>query len=373
VKPLVFVTGGAGFIGSHIVELLLERGYRVRVYDKLVEQVHGEAAAPRYVPPDAEFVQADMRDSDALRRALDGVSLVLHQAAEVGVGQSMYEIVRYVDANTGGTAVLLELLANEPHTVEKIVVASSMSIYGEGAYHCGEHGEVHPRLREDAQLAARDWDVRCPLCGAPADPLPTREDKPLFPTSIYAISKLDQELMCLSVGAAYSIPVVALRYFNTYGQRQAISNPYTGVAAIFSGRLLNGNPPLIFEDGEQRRDFVHVTDIARANILALESDRANGQVLNIGTGRPSSVLDVAETLARLLGLEIAPEVVAKYRAGDIRHCYADISRARELLGFEPRVAFEDGMAGLVEWLADQEAVDRVGVAAAELEQRGLAR
>ena len=371
-KPLVLVTGGAGFIGSHIVEMLLELGYPVRVYDKLVEQVHG-GRGPTHVPEGAEFIEADMRDADALRRALDGVHVVVHQAAEVGVGQSMYEIVRYSDANTGGTAVLLELLTNEPHQVQKIVVASSMSIYGEGAYFCSRDGQVHPRLRSAEQLARQEWEVHCPKCGQLVEPIPTPEEKPLFPTSIYAISKMDQELMCLAVGQAYGLPIVALRYFNAYGPRQSLSNPYTGVAAIFSSRLLNGRPPTIFEDGQQTRDFIHVTDVARANVLALESERANGEVLNIGTGRPTSILEVAHTLAQRLGVDIEPDIVGEYRAGDIRHCYADISKARELLGFDARVRFEEGMGELINWVREQEAIDRVDVARAELERRGLTR
>jgi dTDP-L-rhamnose 4-epimerase len=371
-KPLVLVTGGAGFIGSHIVELLLEHGYPVRIFDKLVEQVHG-GAGPRYVPKEAEFIRGDMRDVDALRKALNGVHLLIHDAAEVGVGQSMYEVVRYVDANTGGTAVLLELLANEPHQLEKIIVASSMSIYGEGAYRCNEHGTVFPRLRPESQLARREWEVRCPVCGLPTTPIPTAEDKPLVPTSIYAITKMDQELMCLAIGAAYGISTTALRYFNAYGPRQALSNPYTGVAAIFSSRLLNGNPPLVFEDGNQSRDFIHVTDVARANLLALESDRAGGEVFNVGTGLATSIADVARELAERLGLEIAPEMASKFRAGDIRHCYADISKARRLLGFEPRVKFEEGIKELIHWVKEQEAVDSVAGACRELERRGLSR
>jgi dTDP-L-rhamnose 4-epimerase len=371
-KPLVLVTGGAGFIGSHIVELLLERGYPVRVFDKLVEQVHG-GAGPRFVPKGAEFIRGDVRDVDALRKALVGVRRVIHQAAEVGVGQSMYEVVRYVDANTGGTAVLLELLANQRHQVEKVIVASSMSIYGEGAYQCAEHERVYPRIRPEAQLARRTWEVFCPRCGHPVEPVPTPEDKPVFPTSIYAISKMDQELMCLIIGSAYGIPVTALRYFNVYGPRQALSNPYTGVAAIFSSRLLGGRAPLVFEDGRQSRDFVHVTDIARANLLALESDRSDGEAINIGTGRPTTVARVAHLLAHHLGVDAEPEIVGQFRAGDIRHCYADITRARERLGFEPRVAFEEGIVDLVAWVREQEAIDKVDAARAELERRGLTR
>jgi dTDP-L-rhamnose 4-epimerase len=372
-KPLVLVTGGAGFIGSHLVESLLERGYRVRVYDKLVEQVHGDDPSPRYVPADAEFVRGDMRDADALRRALDGVEAIFHDAAEVGVGQSMYEIVRYVDANTGGTAVLLELLANERHTVEKIVVASSMSIYGEGAYRCARHGQVHPRLRPPEQFDRGEWDTLCPDCGRRLDALPTSEAKTPLPTSIYAITKLDQELMCLAYGESYGVPVTALRYFNAYGPRQALSNPYTGVAAIFSSRLLNARPPVVFEDGLQQRDFVHVSDLVRANVLALEASAANGRVINVGTGVPTSVLEVARILAAELDVDVEPEVVGQFRAGDIRHCYADISVAQDVLEYTPRVAFEDGMAELVQWLATQEAEDRVDPAREELRRRGLTR
>ena len=371
-KPLVLVTGGAGFIGSHVVEQFLEAGYPVRVLDKLVDQVHG-GVGPRYLPSDVEFVRGDINDSDVLRRTLKDVGVIVHDAAEVGVGQSMYEIVRYVHANTSGTAVLLELLANEPHHVEKIVVASSMSTYGEGAYRCERHGVVHPRLRPPDQLARREWGMRCPSCTESVEPVPTSEEKPLFPTSVYAITKLDQELLCLTVGAAYNIPVVALRYFNTYGPRQALSNPYTGAAAIFASRLLNGAAPIIFEDGRQQRDFVHVTDIARANVLAVESEAAHDQALNIGTGRPLSILDVALTLARLLGSSQEPEIVGQFRAGDIRDCYADVSLARDLIGYEPRVTFEDGMRQLVGWLAEQRPEDRVSVARAELDRRGLTK
>ena len=368
----VLITGGAGFIGSHVAESLLEAGHDVRVYDRLVEQVHG-THGPRYVPAEAEFVLGDMRDAAALRRALRDVDAVVHHAAEVGVGQSMYQITRYVDGNTSGTGVMLEILANERHNVKRIVVASSMSVYGEGAYRCEEHGLVHPLVRDDAQLGRREWEMRCPTCGAHAIPVPTLETTPIAPASIYAISKLDQELMCLAVGRAYDIGVVALRYFNTYGPRQALSNPYTGVAAIFSSRLINGQPPLVFEDGLQLRDFVHVHDVARATVLALSSERAVGQAINIGTGRPVSVLEVAEVLAEHIGVELPARISATSRSGDIRHCWADVTRARELLGFDAEVDFGEGMKELVAWVRKQEADDRSEAAHAELAQRGLAR
>jgi dTDP-L-rhamnose 4-epimerase len=380
----VLVTGGAGFIGSHLVDALVDAGHDVRIFDSLVPQVHGDATdrrPPDYVNRQAEFVHGDVRDRDGLRAALRDVEVVFHQAAEVGVGQSMYQITRYVGANTGGTAALLDLLANEPHEVQKLIVASSMSIYGEGAYECPVHGRVFPELRPDAQLATREWEMHCPepadegagTCGRTVQPVATPEGKPLFPTSIYAISKMDQELMALTVGRAYDLPTVALRYFNVYGPRQSLSNPYTGVAAIFSSRLLNGNPPLIFEDGRQSRDFIHVSDIVRANLLAMTRDEANFGVFNVGTGRPKTVLDVAHALADGLGVDLAPEIVGQYRAGDIRHCYADISRIQQALGFQPRVAFAQGMADLIDWVREQEGVDRVDEARAELEARGLAR
>lgn len=368
----VLITGGAGFIGSHVAESLLEDGHEVRVYDSLVEQVHG-THGPRHVPDEAEFVLGDMRDAGALRRALRGVDAIVHHAAEVGVGQSMYEISRYVDGNTGGTGVMLELLANERHHVERIVVASSMSVYGEGTYRCDEHGVVHPRARGDLQLEAREWEVRCPECGRHAAPVPTPESKPLHPASIYAISKLDQELMCLAVGRAYDIGVVALRYFNTYGPRQALSNPYTGVAAIFSSRLINGQPPLVFEDGAQLRDFIHVHDVARATLLALESRPAVGEAINIGTGEPVSVLGVAEVLARHIGVECPAHLTATSRSGDIRHCWADATKACALLGFEATVNFDEGMRELVAWVREQAADDQSEAAHAELAWRGLAR
>ncbi|HEY4689892.1 MAG TPA: NAD-dependent epimerase/dehydratase family protein [Anaerolineae bacterium] len=370
----VLVTGGAGFIGSHLVDALIAHGHRVRVLDNLVEQVHGpNAVRSAHVHPDAEFIRGDVRDANAIRSALRGVEIVFHEAAEVGVGQSMYEVTRYVGGNTYATSVLLEVLANEKHTVKRLLVASSMSIYGEGAYRCPEHGRIHPFLRSEEQLARKDWEMRCPLCGKSAQWMGTPEDKPLFPTSIYAVSKMDQELMCLAIGRAYNIPTVALRYFNVYGPRQALSNPYTGVAAIFSSRLLNGRPPIVFEDGLQSRDFVHVSDIVQANLLAMERDEAAFEVFNIGTGRPLSILDVALALSRELKVDIAPQIVGGFRAGDIRHCVADISKARKMLEYEPRVKFEEGLAELVAWVKSQHADDYVERARSELEARGLIR
>ncbi len=367
----ILVTGGAGFIGSHLVDALVERGHKVRILDSIVEQVHG-AKVPEHLNKFAEFIRADVCDAEAVRKALDGIDIVYHEAAEVGVGQSMYEIVRYVKANDLGTAVLLEEMIKRPTQFKKLVVASSMSIYGEGAYRNPETGEtVFPQLRSDAQLAAHQWDY---MDGETyLEPIGTTEEKPLFPTSVYAVTKQDQEQYCLSVGRAYRIPTVAFRYFNVYGTRQALSNPYTGVCAIFSSRLLNDQAPLIFEDGEQSRDFVHVSDIVQANLLALESSGGDYEMFNIGTGRPTSVKQIAELLAKGLGKDLHPEMVGKYREGDIRHCVADISKAKRMLGYEPKISLEDGLAELLDWVRNQKADDHVSAATAELAAHSLVK
>jgi dTDP-L-rhamnose 4-epimerase len=369
----VLVTGGAGFIGSHLVDALLEKGHHVRVLDSLVSQVHGSGATPLYLNPQANFVQGDVCDRAAVDKALDGIDVVFHQAAEVGVGQSMYEIERYVRANNLGTAVLLEAILERKQQIKKLVVASSMSIYGEGAYSCKTCGKIYPPLRPGSQLQDHRWEPECTACASPLSPIPTGEDKPLFPTSVYAVTKQDQEQFCLIVGRSYDIPTVALRYFNVYGPRQALSNPYTGVCAIFSARLLNGNRPMIFEDGEQTRDFVHVSDIVQGNLLAMESYKADYHAINIGTGRATSIRQVSDLLSKGLGVAIEPEIVAKYREGDIRHCVADVSRARSLLGYEPKVSLEEGIPKLLSWVRAQAAEDQVEQATAELQSRRLVR
>lgn len=367
----ILVTGGAGFIGSHLVDALVERGHRVRILDSLVEQVHG-GNVPGHLNKDAEFIHADVCDPEAVARALDGIEVVYHQAAEVGVGQSMYEIVRYVKANDLGTAVLLEEMIKRRDQFAKLIVASSMSIYGEGAYRNSVTGEtVYPQLRSDDQLAAHEWELR--EGDTLLEPIGTTEDKPLFPTSVYAVSKQDQEQYCLAVGRAYKIPTVAFRYFNVYGTRQALSNPYTGVCAIFSSRLLNDQAPMIFEDGLQSRDFVHVSDIVQSNLLALETANADYQAINIGTGRATSVKEIAQLLAKGLGKNIQPEIVGKYREGDIRHCVSDISIAKKLLGYEPKVTLEAGLEELLAWVSGQEADDRVKTATAELAKHSLVK
>lgn len=365
------VTGGAGFIGGHLVRELVARGDEVVVLDCLEEQVHG-GVTPE-LPESVELIVGEVGDVAKADQALRGVDRVVHLAAAVGVGQSMYEIARYTERNTMQTAIFLERLVAQRPLPTRLVVASSMSIYGEGEYECPEHGRTAPPPRPEEQLLARQWELYCPDCGAVLEPVGTRETKALIPTSIYAITKRDHEELALVTGAAYGIPSVALRFFNVYGPDQALSNPYTGVAAIFASRLLNGHPPVIFEDGEQSRDFTHVSDIVQGIVLALESEAATGHAINLGTGRPSTVVQIAQALAAGLESDVEPIRNGQYRAGDIRHCVADPTRARELLGFEAKTSLEQGMASLLAWLSDQEAVDRVDDATHELASRGLAR
>ncbi|HEY0020534.1 MAG TPA: NAD-dependent epimerase/dehydratase family protein [Longimicrobium sp.] len=368
----VLVTGGAGFVGSHLVDALLARGDRVRILDNLDPQVHGPGRRrPAWVPADAEFIQGDMRSADDVRGSLREIDIVYHLAAAVGVGQSMYQVADYTAVNTMGTAHLLQSLVDDRGDVQKLVVASSMSIYGEGRYVRPDGREPLSTLRTPDQLRDHQWEPR-DVDGTVLTPAATDEGKPLDPTSIYALTKADQEKMVLMMGAAYGIPSVALRFFNIYGPRQALSNPYTGVAAIFSARLLNGQPPLVFEDGEQKRDFVSVHDIVQALLLSAEEEAAVGKAFNVGSGRAVTVREVAQTLAGVLGTDLEAQVVDRYRVGDIRHCFADISLAREVLGYEPRVTFEEGMQELVAWLQEQERPeDHVETHAAELAARGL--
>ena len=366
-KMNILVTGGAGFIGSYLVDSLVDK-HEVTIYDNLEPQVH--KTKPEYLNTKAKLTRADILDKESLINAVKESDIIFHEAAMVGVGQSMYQVERYMEANTFGTARLLDILVNEEHDVKKLIVASSMSIYGEGAYECDECGEVYPVLRSEDQLKSRQWEMLCPNCSRIVKPIPTNENKPLQPTSIYAISKKDTEDMSLIVGRAYGIPTVALRYFNTYGPRQSLSNPYTGVCAIFSSRIKNNNSPIVFEDGLQTRDFTSVHDIVAANILVMEKSAANYEMFNVGTGKPVSIYNIGETLNDLYDQDLKPDVVNKYRSGDIRHCYADISKIKRL-GFKPAVSLEDGMRELVLWGEDQKAEDRSEIAFEELKDKGL--
>ncbi len=366
----VLITGGAGFVGAHVANELLSKGYEVRALDSLHPQVHGrEERRPDYLNRSVELVVGDVRDPRAVAECLKGVDAVYHFASLVGVGQSMYEVERYTSVNNVGTAVLLEALIKRP--VERLIVASSMSIYGEGLYQNGA-GEIRSAAdRTLGQLKAGDWEVR-DEDGNALSPLPTPEWKTPTLASVYALSKFDQERMCLMVARSYGFSATALRFFNIYGPFQALSNPYTGVLAIFASRLLNGKAPLINEDGNQLRDFVSVYDVARAARLALETDGAHGETFNIASGIRISISELACRAIEALGVSgIQPEITGKYRVGDIRHCFADIGKARRILGFQPEVAFESGLLNLAEWLKTQIAHDRVQESRAELAKRGL--
>ncbi|MDD5543261.1 MAG: GDP-mannose 4,6-dehydratase [Acidobacteriia bacterium] len=376
----VLVTGGAGFIGSHTTDLLVERGYDVTILDNLDPQVHGSNAK---VPPWTQalihqkkirFLRGDVRDRGLMTPLVDEVDAVIHLAAAVGVGQSMYQPHYYIDVNLSGTALLLDLLANEKHHVQKLIVASSMSIYGEGSYQCARCGKIQAGVsRSLDQLKGRDWEPKCPRCSNSLEAIPTDESKVIESSSIYAISKRVQEEMVLMMGKTYSIPSFALRYFNVYGPRQSLSNPYTGVAAIFLSRILNGNRPMIFEDGNQSRDFIHVRDIARANLACLESKQSGQYALNVGCGHRISVNQIAEILIRKLDPKLSSEVVFKFREGDIRHCYSDPSAIARLLGYKPEMNFESGLDDLIDWCRAEQASDKVGQSYDELAARGLVR
>ena len=363
----VLITGGAGFIGTHVANRLLAAGHRVRILDSLIDQVHAPGARPNPVLEHCEFFHGDVRDPDLVNRALRGVDKLVHLAAEVGVGQSMYAIDRYVSTNDQGTAIVLQALIEQ--RVARIVVASSMSVYGEGLYRTEGGAILDDVVRRPDQ--DRGWDPRGPA-GDRLVPLPTPETKRPSLASVYAITKFTQERLVLTVGPAYGMEAVALRLFNVYGAGQALSNPYTGVLAIFASRLLNGQRPMVFEDGAQRRDFVHVDDVATAFLQALDRPGVSGRAFNIGSGVSVSIAEVAEGFAAAMGRpELTPEFAGQARAGDIRHCFADIGLARGALAFQPQRGFDDSFGELADWVSRQQSVDRVAEARRELEARGL--
>jgi dTDP-L-rhamnose 4-epimerase len=365
----ILVTGGAGFIGSHLVDELVRKEHDVVVLDNLEPQVH--KAKPGYLNPKARYHTKDVRDETILKELLPDADVVVHLAAMVGVGQSMYQVTRYVDVNVGGTAQLLQSLVDVEHEVKKLIVASSMSIYGEGAYACPSCGPVSPPLRSEKQLARKDWEVRCPNCGKILNPVPTDESKPLFTNSVYAVTKRDQEEMCLAMGRAYGIPTVALRFFNVYGPRQSLDNPYTGVCAIFQSRIKNGQRPVVFEDGRQTRDFVSVHDTVHGCVLSMEKSGADYEAVNVGSGAPTSIHEVAEVVLKQYGSKLTPKVENKFRAGDVRHCSANIAKVQRLLGYEPGVSFEEGMRELVAWGKGVTAQDGFEKAYEELRSKRL--
>lgn len=368
----VLVTGGAGFIGSHLVDRLVHVGRTVRVLDVLEPQVHGQTNG--YRNEHVEYLEGTILDPALVARALEGVGAVVHLAAQVGVGQSMYEMARYVRENSLGTAVLLEAVAEKRDTISSLVVASSMSIYGEGQYACpGCDTSEAEVVRKPAALMARRWEPVCTACGTEVRPLATSERKRLRADSVYAVTKRDHEDLCLIFGRAYGVRTVALRFFNVYGRRQSLSNPYTGVVAIFASRLMNGASPAVFEDGLQTRDFVHVSDVVQAIELALGTEGVGDIALNVGTGVPTTVCEIAHVLAEELKVDIAPTVVGRFRHGDIRHCVADISAIRKVLGYGPRVGLQEGLRDLVAWIGQTapSADDLTQRSTRELEARGL--
>lgn len=367
----ILVTGGAGFIGSHLVDGLIAKGYRVRVMDNLYKQIHPTGKLPKYFNDKAEFIKGDVTVRADWQKALNGVDAVYHLAAAVGVGQSMYEIEHYVKVNSLGTSILLDILANKKHTVRKIIVAASMSSYGEGSYKCRDCGLVRPPLRNEKQLEKQDFNVYCPNCNQIVAPVPTSEEVKQNSNSIYAINKKNQEEMVLNVGLAYKIPAVALRYFNVYGIRQSLSNPYNGVVAIFMSRIKNKKPPVINEDGLQTRDFIHISDVTSANISSLEENGADYQSLNVGSGRPITIKEVAESICKIYKSKIKPDITYKTRKLDVRHCYADISKIEKLAGWQPKMDLNDGLSEVVSWAEEEESVDKLDFALKELSKRGL--
>ncbi|HKJ35842.1 MAG TPA: NAD-dependent epimerase/dehydratase family protein [Solirubrobacterales bacterium] len=367
----VLVTGGAGFIGCHLIERLLSEGERVRVLDNLDPLAHPSGEPPDHFPADAELIRGDLRSADDVAAAIEGCERVFHLGGIVGNGESMVNVRKAVDANSGGTATLLEQVIERRDRIRRVVVASSMVVYGEGSYECAEHGTIAPGLRPTAQLRERRWEPLCPRCGAELTPVPVAEDRPLRPASVYGISKRDTEELALVLGEAYGFEAVALRYLNVYGPRQALGNPYTGVAAIFSARLLAGRAPRVFEDGAQIRDLVHVSDVVAATRAAMEAPGAAGRSFNVATGRRVRIAELAASLAELIAPGLEPEVTGEFRAGDIRHCFASTEAARNTLGFEPQVSLADGLPELAEWVASQTVAERGDEAVEDLRRRGL--
>lgn len=369
----ILITGGAGFIGSHLVDGLLKQGHDITVYDSLDSQVHGiNQKKPAFLANNIRFIHNDVRNMDVLLEALKDVEVIYHLAAAVGVGQSMYQIDKYIDVNAGGTAKLLDLIVNKAKNIKKVIIASSNTIYGEGVYECSKCGRVYPQIRDSQQMDAKDWELECPNCKIKVVPIPTDEQKPSQCTSTYAYSKKFQEDLAMLIGKTYGIDTTILRFFCVYGSRQSLQNPYTGVYAIFSTSLLNGNPPVIYEDGLQTRDFIHVSDICQGLTLAMERPEAKFEVFNVGTGQPVNVIKVAQTLAKLINPKIKPIITNKYRKGDIRHCFADITKIASKLGYSPKIDFETGIQEVVDWVKTQSGIkDHFQEANEELKKKGL--
>lgn len=352
----ILITGGAGFIGSHLAEALLRNGHDVTVLDNLSPQIHGAAGSFDHLPSGVRTLHGDVREASDWRRAIDGQNIIVHLAAETGTGQSMYEVDRYTDVNIGGTSRLCEILTNEEHTIERIIVASSRAIYGEGRHKCSQHGVVFPGVRDRNDMAQGDFAVKCPICGRDTEILATSEDSKIHPTSIYGITKQVQEQLFLTVGRSLGMPAVALRYQNVYGPGQSLRNPYTGILSIFSTRLLNGNEILIFEDGLESRDFVFIEDVVKATVLACEQPLSRGDALavNVGSGVRTDVRTVVRSLSAAFSIKADVVTEGNFRVGDIRDNYADLALAKSVLKFEPEIEFEEGIRRFVEWVRSQE-------------------
>ncbi len=370
-KHKILVTGGAGFIGSFIVDSLVKKGNLVTIYDNLEPQIHPNSK-PEYINTKANFAKGDVRDYDLIKKYILDSDIIINFAARVGVGQSMYEVKEYVTTNEVGTANIMHAIANEKHHVKKIIVASSMSIYGDGSYFCQKcKKEVYDVERTQEQLKQQKWEMYCPGCKSVLTPIPTNESKPINSGSVYAISKKNQEELTLNIGKAYGIPGVALRLWNTYGPRQSLSNPYTGVAAIFMSRIKNNNSPMIFEDGKQSRDFVSVYDVVQAVELSIEKKEADNESFNVGSGEKITINEVAQMLLDIFGSKLKPIANNKYRTGDVRHCFADISKIKSKLGYKPKISLKKGMEELVEWSKTKDAKDMVNEAFKELQNKKL--
>lgn len=369
----ILITGGAGFIGSKIAFKLINQGYEVTILDNLSEQIHGkEASLPNELKNKVNFIKGDVRSKEDWKLALKDQDAIIHLAAETGTGQSMYEISKYVEINIGGTAHLLDILTNEKHTIKKVVIASSRAIYGEGRYKCKVHGFVYPLARLDKDMRSGEFECKCPLCGETIELMSTDENSKIHPTSIYGITKYNQEQMLLVVCKAINIPAVAFRYQNVYGPGQSLSNPYTGILSIFSTRIKNGNSINIFEDGKETRDFVYIDDVVDATILGLEKEEANYHVFNVGSGVPTDVLTVTNTLKREYYSNVEVAISGNYRLGDIRHNFADITKAKEILGFVPSYNFQQGIEKFVQWVEKQEVKeDKYEQSIEEMKSKGL--
>jgi len=369
----ILITGGAGFIGSNLSLKLIEKGCNVTVLDNLSPQIHGEhSVLYASIKDKVRFIKGSVLNYDDWKKALEGIDVVVHLAAETGTGQSMYEIEKYTDVNIKGSSIFLDILANEKHSVKKMIIASSRSIYGEGKYRCAQHGVVYPTERQDSDMAHGDFGVKCPVCGCDVELLATDETSKIHPSSIYGITKQVQEQMFLVMGKSLGIPAVAFRYQNVYGAGQSLSNPYTGILSIFSTRIKNGNDITIFEDGLESRDFVYVDDVVDATILGIDKDEANGEVFNVGLGEAIDVLRVANSLIKAYNSCSKITISKNYRLGDIRHNYADLTKIKEKLGFQPKVGFEEGISRFTQWVEEQEIMeDKYEKSIQEMKEKGL--